>query len=210
MRVIIFLFDGVTALDAIGAYDPIARLPNTDIVFATEDGAPARSGDGLLSLTATCSIADIHRTDILLVPGGSAAGLVRCMGDARLRSIITRLDGETAITASVCTGSLILAAFGLLQGRRAATNWRAKDYLARYGAVYSGERVTKAGKYWTASGVTAGIDLGLALCTQIAGDDLGAAVELAMEYDPAPPFGTGNPFSAADHLKTIVSDVLRG
>lgn len=110
----------------------------------------------------------------------------------------------------MCTGSLILGAAGLLRDRKATTNWRAKDYLARFGADYTGERVTRAGKYWTVAGVSAGIDLGLELCAHITGNEMAASVELAMEYDPKPPFGTGDPHNAAPEHRRIVADVLRG
>ena len=210
MKIAIFLFDGVTALDPIGVYDPLARLPDIDITFFSETGDPCRTGDGFLRLTPSAAIADIDSTDILLIPGGSAEGLRRCMGSEALRSKIARLDQATSITASVCTGSLILGASGLLRGRKAATNWRAKDYLARFGAEYSGQRVTQAGKYWTSAGVTAGIDLGLALCAQVAGDELAAAVELAMEYDPKPLFGAGDPHRAPTDRHKIVREFLRG
>lgn len=210
MRIAIFLFEGVTALDPIGVYDPLARLPDTEIIFVSETGDPCRTGDGFLSLAPSAAIGDLEPVDMLLIPGGSTDGLRQCMGSEGLRSSIARLDQTTIITASVCTGSLILGASGLLRGRKATTNWRAKEYLARFGAEYTGERVTKAEKYWTSAGVTAGIDLGLALCGHIAGNELAAAVELAMEYDPKPPFGTGNPHNAPADRQKIVMDVLRG
>ncbi|MEG3084087.1 DJ-1/PfpI family protein [Sphingomonas sp. PB2P12] len=210
MKIAILLFDGITALDAIGAYDPLARLPDTEITFVSETGKPCRTGDGFLSLAPSAAISEVGSAEILLIPGGSTEGLRRCMGSEALRSSITRLDQTTIITASVCTGSLILGASGLLRERKATTNWRAKDYLARFGAEYTGERVTRAGKYWTSAGVSAGIDLGLALCGHIAGDEMAAAVELAMEYDPKPPFGTGNPRNAPAKRQKIVMEVLRG
>lgn len=210
MKIAIFLFDGVTALDPIGVYDPLARLPDTEISFISEKGSPCRTGDGFLTLAPAAAIADIANTDILLIPGGSTDGLRRCMASEVVRSNVVRLDEGTQLTASVCTGSLILGACGLLRDRRATTNWRAKDYLARFGAKYTGERVTRDDKYWTSAGVTAGIDLGLALCAYIAGDDMAAAVELAMEYNPEPPFKTGNPHSAPFERQKIVKEVLRG
>jgi len=210
MKIAVFLFDGVTALDPIGVYDPLARLPETEITFVSETGNSCRTGDGFLSLAPAAAIADIGETDILLIPGGSTEGLRQCMGSEFVRSNIVRLDRGTKLTASVCTGSLILGACGLLRGRKATTNWRAKDYLARFGAEYTGDRITRSDKYWTSAGVTAGIDLGLALCAYIAGDDLAAAVELAMEYDPKPPFGTGNPRNSPVERQRIVMEVLRG
>ena len=210
MRIAVFLFDGVTALDPIGVYDPLARLPNTDIIFVSETGDPCRTGDGFLSMTPSAAIGDVESVDMLLIPGGSTVGLRQCMGSDALRSSIVRINQTTIITASVCTGSLILGASGLLRGRKATTHWRAKDYLVRFGAEYTGDRVTKAEKYWTSAGVTAGIDLGLALCGHIAGAEVGGAVELAMEYDPKPPFGTGNPHNASADRQRIVMEVLRG
>ncbi|MEH3035665.1 MAG: DJ-1/PfpI family protein [Sphingomonas adhaesiva] len=210
MKIAVFLFDGVTALDPIGVYDPLARLPDTQITFVSETGSPCRTGDGVLSLAPAAAIADIGETDILLIPGGSTEGLRQCMASELVRSNVVRLDQGTKLTASVCTGSLILGACGLLRDRKATTNWRAKDYLARFGAKYTGERVTRDDKYWTSAGVTVGIDLGLALCAYIAGDDMAAAVELAMEYDPKPPFGTGNPHSAPLERQKIVMEILRG
>lgn len=210
MKIAVFLFDGVTALDPIGVYDPLARLPGTEITFISETGSPCRTGDGFLSLAPAAAIADITETDILLIPGGSTEGLRQCMASELVRSNVVRLDQGTKLTASVCTGSLILGTCGLLRDRKATTNWRAKDYLARFGAEYTGERVTRDDKYWTSAGVTAGFDLGLALCAYIAGDDMAAAVELAMEYDPKPPFETGNPHSAPLERQKIVMEILRG
>ncbi|MGQ3099893.1 MAG: DJ-1/PfpI family protein [Sphingopyxis solisilvae] len=210
MKVTIFLFDGVTALDPIGVYDPLARLPNTEIAFVSETGNSCRTGDGFLSLTPSAKIGDIHSTDILLVPGGSADGIRQCIANEALRADIARLDRTATITASVCSGALILGASGLLRGRKATTHWRAKDYLAQFGAEYTGERVTRAEKYWTSAGVTAGIDLGIAICAHIAGDELAAAVELSMEYDPKPRFSAGSHHSAPAERQRIVTDVLRG
>lgn len=209
MHVTILLFDGVTALDAVGVYDPLARLPETDLWFASEGGAPCRTGDGFLTLTARAAIEDIGSTDLLLVPGGNAAGLARWVREPHLRHEIARLDATSTITASVCTGSLILGGAGLLKNRQATTNWRARSAMANFGATYSAKRIVRDGKYWTAAGVTAGIDLGLALCGQIAGSEIGSAVELAVEYCPEPPFGTGNYQSARMELVNLVETALR-
>lgn len=209
MQITILLFDGVTALDAIGVYDPLARLPTTDIKFVSETGDPCRTGDGFLSLSPSASIAEIDHADIMLIPGGNMEGMRQCMESEVLKADISRLDRTTTVTGSVCTGSLILGATGLLSGRRATTNWRAKDALAHFGAEYTGERVSRADKYWTSAGVTAGIDLGIALCALIAGEEMAAAIELAMEYDPKPLFGTGDYRRATGEQQKIVSELLR-
>ncbi|MDE1174124.1 MAG: DJ-1/PfpI family protein [Parvibaculaceae bacterium] len=210
MRIVILLFDGVTALDPIGVCDPLARLPNTEIVFVSETGVPCRTGDGFLSLAPSAAIANVSEADVLLIPGGRPEGIQQCINSEALRSNIKRLDRTTAITGSVCSGSLILGAADLLRGRKAATHWRARDYMAHFGAEYTGDRITRDEKYWTSADVTAGIDLGLAICRHIAGDEIAASIELAMEYDPKPPFGTGNPHNASPKHKSIVAEILRG
>ena len=210
MHITVFLFDGVTALDPIGVYDSLARLPDTRITFAAITERTCTTGEGTLRLQPQAALSDVERTDLLIVPGGSAEGLRSCMANDTLKADLRRLDQASSMTASVCTGSLILGAAGLLQGRKATTNWRARDYLPRFGATYTGERVTRDGKYWTAAGVTAGIDLGLRLCEQIAGSELASAIELAMEYAPHPPFGTGNFETSTASLRGTVENVLRG
>lgn len=210
MKITIFLFDGVTALDPIGVYDSLSRLPARDIVFVSATGKPVRTGDGFLMLQPSAALAEIEHTDVLLIPGGSADGLRDCIASEAIKTELARLDRKTTTTASICSGSLILGAAGLLRGRRAATHWRAKDYLAQFGAQYSGERITVDGKYWTSAGVTAGIDLGLRICSHLAGREIAAAIELAMEYAPEPPLGTGNPVAASSELRAIVEGVLNG
>lgn len=208
MKIVILLFDGVTALDPIGVYDSLSRLPEREIVFASPTGAAVWTGDGTLQLQPRSALADVDHADILLIPGGSAEGLRACIASEAIMFDIQRLDQQTTITASVCSGSLILAAAGLLRDRKAATHWRAKEYLAPYGAIYTGERITIEGKYWTSAGVTAGIDLGLRICEDIAGREIAAAIELAMEYVPEPPFGTGDIRTAPSHLRDMVERVL--
>jgi transcriptional regulator GlxA family with amidase domain len=210
MKITIFLFDGVTALDPIGVYDSLSRLPERDIVFVSATGKPIRTGDGFLRLQPSAALAEIDHTDVLLIPGGAAGGLRDCIASGAIKAEIARLDQKTMITASICSGSLILGATGLLRGRKAATHWRAKDYLAQFGAQYSGERITIEGKYWTSAGVTAGIDLGLRICEHLAGREIASAIELAMEYAPEPPLGTGNPAAASSELRATVDRVLNG
>jgi transcriptional regulator GlxA family with amidase domain len=196
MLILIYLFDGVTALDAVGPYESLSRLPEVEIRFVARTAGMVRTGDGFLGLNADAGIDAEPRADMLIVPGGERNAVAREMGDAALKAWITAIDAGTTRTCSVCTGSLILAAAGLLQGRSASTHWGARDYLKHFGASYSAERVTRDGKYWTSAGVSAGIDLGLLLCAEIAGRDMAEAAQLSMEYDPAPPFDAGN-FAAA-------------
>ncbi|HYE28297.1 MAG TPA: DJ-1/PfpI family protein [Allosphingosinicella sp.] len=196
MRILIYLFDGVTALDAVGPYESLSRLPEVEIGFVARRAGPVRTGDDFLSLGAETGIDEEGEAGMLIVPGGQRDAVRRELGDEALRDWLAAMDAVTRRTCSVCTGSLILAAAGLLKGRRAATHWGARDYLAHFGAAYSGERVTEDGKYLTSAGVSAGIDLGLRLCAEIAGREMAEAVQLSMEYDPDPPFAAGS-FAAA-------------
>jgi transcriptional regulator GlxA family with amidase domain len=197
MRILIYLFDGITALDAVGPYESLSRLPEVQIRFVARRAGPVRTGDDFLSLHADTGIDEEVQADMLIVPGGQRDSVRRELGDEALRAWVKAVDAITRRTCSVCTGSLILGAAGLLNGRRAATHWGARDYLGRFGATYSGERITEDGKYMTSAGVSAGIDLGLVLCAEIAGRETAEAVQLSMEYDPAPPFGEAGNFASA-------------
>jgi transcriptional regulator GlxA family with amidase domain len=192
MRILIYLFDGITALDAIGPYESLSRLPEVEIGFVARRAGPVRTGDDFLSLNADSGIDEEVAAGMVIVPGGQRDAVRRELGDEALRDWLKALDAVTTRTCSVCTGSLILGAAGLLQGRRASTHWGAREHLGHFGATYSGERITEDGKYLTSAGVSAGIDLGLTLCAEIAGRETAEAVQLSMEYDPAPPFDAGS------------------
>jgi transcriptional regulator GlxA family with amidase domain len=192
MRILIYLFDGVTALDAIGPYESLSRLPEVEMGFVARRAGLVRTGDDFLALNADTGIDEESEAGLLIVPGGRREAVRREIGDEKLRTWLAAIDAGTTRTCSVCTGSLILAAAGLLEGRRASTHWGAREYLGHFGATYSPDRVTEDGKYLTSAGVSAGIDLGLRLCAEIAGRDTAEAVQLSMEYDPEPPFAAGN------------------
>jgi putative intracellular protease/amidase len=210
MKVAVFLFNGITPLDAIGPCDALARLPDVSIEFCATRAGMVRSQDGFVGLQADRSLNEVQEADVLLVPGGSREGLGAVLADQAVLGWVAKIHEGTAFTTSVCTGSLILSAAGVTKGQQVATHWRAKDFLSRFGARYSSERVTRSGKLLTAAGVTAGIDLGLTLCGLIAGPDVGAAVELSMEYCPAPPFGGKRATDAPASLVETVGSKLRG
>jgi transcriptional regulator GlxA family with amidase domain len=170
----------------------LSRLPEVEIGFVGRRAGPVRTGDDFLSLHADTGIEEESGAGMLIMPGGQRDAVRRELGDEALRAWVKALDAVTTRTCSVCTGSLILGAAGLLEGRRASTHWGARDHLGRFGATYSGERITEDGKYLTSAGVSAGIDLGLVLCAEIAGRETAEAVQLSMEYDPAPPFAAGS------------------
>lgn len=210
MKIAIFLFDGLTALDAVGPYESLARLADVTIHFVGKSVGPVRTGDGFLALHADADISSLRTADVLIIPGGHRRGLAAIMPDPAVQHWIREMDAETSWTTSVCTGALILGAAGVLGGRTASTHWRAKGALARHGIEYSSDRVTVDGKYMTSAGVSAGIDMGLTLCTHLAGQALAEAIQLSMHYDPRPPFDTGNPDTAAtDERVHLIETALR-
>ncbi|MFV0132580.1 DJ-1/PfpI family protein [Streptomyces sp. HMX87] len=198
MQIAIVLYDRFTALDAVGPYETLGRLPDADTVFVAERTGPVRTDTGNLALVADRSLAEVPAPDIVVVPGGP--GQSPQMENAALLDWLRAADATSVWTTSVCTGSLLLAAAGLLDGRRATSHWLALDHLKRFGAEPTGDRVVTDGKYVTAAGVSAGIDMGLTLLGRIAGDDHARAVQLLTEYDPQPPYDAGSPQKAPAHL----------
>ncbi|GHH95176.1 DJ-1/PfpI family protein [Streptomyces capillispiralis] len=198
MQIAIVLFDRFTALDAVGPYETLGRLPDAETVFVAERTGPVRTDTGALAITADRTLADVPHPDIVVVPGGP--GQTPQMENDALLDWLRAADAASTWTTSVCTGSLLLAAAGLLEGRRATSHWLALDHLRRYGAEPTGERVVTDGKYVTAAGVSSGIDMGLTLLGRIAGDAHAQAVQLLTEYDPQPPYDAGSPRKAPAHL----------
>ena len=206
MRIAIFLYDGMTALDAIGPYDVLRQLPGAEVVFVGDTAGIKRTEAQPLGLVADRAFADVTRADILVVPGG--LGQERVMREPATLAWIRRIHETTTWTTSVCTGSLILAAAGLLRGLRATTHWAVLDELREFGATPVSERVVEQGKIITAAGVSAGIDMGLRLVARIAGDDVARGIQLGIEYDPAPPFDTGSPQKAPPYIVDLVRQTL--
>lgn len=198
MQIAIVLYDRFTALDAVGPYEILGRLPDAETVFVAERSGPVRADTGALALTADKTLAEVPSPGLVVVPGGP--GQTAQMENGVLLDWLRAADASSTWTTSVCTGSLLLAAAGLLKGRRATSHWLALDVLGRFGAVPTGERVVFDGKYVTAAGVSSGIDMGLALLGRIAGDEHAQAVQLLTEYDPQPPYDAGSPQKAPAHL----------
>jgi transcriptional regulator GlxA family with amidase domain len=190
----IVLYDRFTALDAVGPYEVLSSLPGAEVVFAAHLPGPVVNEKGTLRLTADAALTDVLRPDVIVVPGGP--GQNAHMADEALLGWLRAADSGSAWTTSVCTGSLLLASAGLLKGRRATTHWLAMDKLAGLGAVPATGRVVTDGKYMTAAGVSAGLDMALALAGKLAGDAVAQSVQLALEYDPQPPYRAGSPASA--------------
>jgi putative intracellular protease/amidase len=191
MQIAILLYDRFTVLDAIGPYQVLSGLPGAQVAFVAERPGPIRDEVGSLILSAEAGLPDVPRPDIVVVPGGP--GQNSQMQDGLVHEWLRAADQASTWTTSVCTGSLILAAAGLLTGRRATSHWLALDELGRLGATPVSERVVFDGKYVTAAGVSSGIDMGLTLAGRIAGDDVAQAIQLMIEYDPQPPYDAGSP-----------------
>lgn len=194
MQIAVLLYDRFTALDAIGPYDTLGRLPGAETVFVAERPGPVRGDQGSLSLVAGKALDEVTRPDVVLVPGGPDPEAE--MRNPAVLDWLRAVDATSTWTTSVCTGSLLLAAAGLLRGRRSAGHWLFLDRLPAFGAEPTGERVVFDGKYVTAAGVSSGIDMGLALLGRIAGDEYARTVQLMTEYDPQPPYDAGSPDKA--------------
>jgi putative intracellular protease/amidase len=202
MQTAILLYDRFTALDAIGPYEVLSRIPGAEVTFVAEQIGPVRTDNGMLTIQVERTIDEVPAPDVLLVPGGPGEVAARAGGPAL--DWLRAADGTSTWTTSVCTGSLILAAAGLLAGRRATTHWLAFDELRRLGAEPVPERVVFDGKLVTAAGVSAGIDMALALTASIAGDEVAQAIQLSIEYDPQPPFDAGSPEKAPEAIVQLL------
>ncbi|MBD0693052.1 DJ-1/PfpI family protein [Streptomyces sp. CBMA123] len=205
MRIVIPLFDGFTALDAVGPYEVLRMLPEAEVLFAAATAGVHADGDGSLGLLAPASFEDVTAADVLLVPGGPGAR--RGLDDRLLLDWIRRIHATSTWTTSVCTGSLLLGAAGLLDGLAATTHWSAVDTLESYGARYTAQRVVEQpGGIVTAAGVSSGIDMALRLAELIAGRVAAEAFQLAIEYDPQPPFDSGSYAKASTEAKEYLAN----
>jgi transcriptional regulator GlxA family with amidase domain len=190
MKIVFLVFDRITALDAVGPYEVLSRLPAAEVVFAAPRAGVVRTDNRCLGLEADVACDDIGACDLLVVPGGFGTRALE--QDEHVLAWLRDVDRTTSITASVCTGSLLLGRAGLLAGRRATTHWSQRERLREFGALPVADRVVRDGKYRTAAGVSAGIDLGLELAIELAGRTVAEAIQLGIEYDPRPPLDAGN------------------
>lgn len=201
MNIVFPLYPGLTQLDFTGPHQVLSRMPGARVRVASVKGGEITSDDGLRF--AVARLADIETCAVLCVPGGVTCTDV--MNDAEFLGEIRRLAATARYVTSVCTGSLILAAAGLLRGRRAACHWAWRGHLADFGAIPDAARVVRDGRFLTGGGVTAGIDFALALVAEIAGPLVAQAIQLALEYAPAPPFACGRPDLAPDEVMQLVT-----
>jgi transcriptional regulator GlxA family with amidase domain len=205
MRVRILIFDGLTALDAVGPYEVLRSVPGWEVAFVAKSRGEVRTDSGSLGLTADLALAEASEADIVLVPGG--AGNRPLLEDAKVLEWLREVDRGATWTTSVCTGSLVLGAAGLLEGKRATGHWLYLEPLRAYGADPVGGRYVQDGKVITAAGVSAGIDMALHLVGLEAGAEVASAVQLAIEYDPQPPSDHGSPAKAPPEIVEAVTAV---
>jgi transcriptional regulator GlxA family with amidase domain len=199
MQIVIALFDRFTALDAVGPHQVLHHLPDAEVIFAAERVRAVSDESRTLTLQAQASYADVPRPDIVVVPGGPGEAAQKTAGP--LQDWLIEADKTSTWTTSVCTGSLILAGAGLLKDRKATTYWLAHEELRHLGAIpQPGERYVFDGKYVTAAGVSAGIDMALALAGRVAGDEVAKRIQLGIEYDPHPPYQSGSPAAAKPEI----------
>jgi transcriptional regulator GlxA family with amidase domain len=201
-RIAVLIFDGLTALDAIGPYEVLSRLPGGEISFVAKEPGPKRADTGALGMQADVALGDLPDPDVVLVPGGK--GNRPLMEDDEVLDWLRGAHRGSTWTTSVCTGSLVLGAAGVLEGKRATSHWAYLDRLRDLGAEPVTERVVEDGKIVTAAGVSAGIDMALMLAGRIAGEQVAQAIQLGIEYDPKPPFDTGSPAKAPQELVDLV------
>jgi putative intracellular protease/amidase len=198
MDIAILIYERFTALDAVGPYEVLSRLPDARVRFVAEHarvgGLPVSTDTRQLALLAGATLDELAHPEIVVVPGGP--GQAALMDDGPVHEWLRAAHSTSAWTTSVCTGSLILAAAGLLAGKRATSHWLALEELRALGVEVVPERVVFDGKIVTAAGVSAGIDMALALAARIAGPDVAQAIQLGIEYDPQPPFDAGSPSKA--------------
>jgi cyclohexyl-isocyanide hydratase len=207
MNIVFVLFDNVTQLDFAGPVQFLSRLPGATTHVVTKDGNPVSTDCGF-SIGPTASFADCPQADIICVPGGH--GVRQAIGDTDIVAFVRKQAKQAQWVTSVCTGSFILGAAGLLQGRRATCHWAYTQLLPLFGATHEEARVVRDGNLVTAGGVTSGIDFALELIALAQGEDVARTIQLALEYDPSPPFAVGHPNRApvalTDGLKARVYD----
>jgi cyclohexyl-isocyanide hydratase len=197
MNIVFVLFDNLTQLDFSGPVQFLSRLPGGKVHVVSKDGKAVTTDSGF-SILPGGNFADCPQADIICVPGGH--GVRDAIADAAIVDFVREQGKHASWVTSVCTGSFILGAAGLLEGKRATTHWGYTHLLPLFGATYEKARVVRDGKLVTAGGVTSGIDFALELMAAIAGDDAARTVQLALEYDPAPPFKGGTPDTAPEQI----------
>ena len=205
MQIVIPLFDRFTALDAVGPYEVLSRIPDSRTTFIAAEPGPYKTDNRMLTILAEGSLEDFPEPDVIVVPGGWGAR--EAMSDERLLGWIRSAHEASQWTTSVCTGSLLLGAAGVLEGLDATTHWLELETLAELGAHPTERRVVEQGKVITAAGVSSGIDMALVLLAKIAGEQFAQTIQLMIEYDPEPPFDCGSTAKAPPEIVQRIRDL---
>lgn len=205
-RIGYLVFPDITQLDLTGPQQVLSRLPGAEQVLVWKSRDPVRSESGLM-LVPDVTYADCPPLDMICVPGGP--GMNPLLTDAETIAFLQRMAPKAKYVTAVCTGALVLGAAGLLKGKRAATHWAAMEFLPKFGAIPVEERVVVDGNVITGGGVTAGIDFGLRVAAEVAGEDIARMLQLIIEYDPAPPFDSGHPRSASPQLLAMLRERMQ-
>lgn len=206
-RIVFILYPKLTQLDFTGPYEVLARMPGAEAIIASKEGGELVTKMGL-TFAGLRRLSDIDHADMIMIPGGP--GQTAAMLDPDFMAEVKRLGASADYITSVCTGSLILAAAGLLTGKRAGSHWAYRDLLERFGAIPDDARVVRDGNCITGGGVTAGIDIALNIVADLRGDDVAKMIQLAIEYAPAPPFNSGRPETAEPKTVEAVKQLFAG
>ena len=207
MDIAIPIFDRFTALDAIGPYEVLSRLPDSRVTFIAKETGPYKTDNGMLSIVAEARLDELQHPEVVMVPGGT--GTRPLMEDEATLDWIRTAHETSTYTTSVCTGSLLLGAAGVLDGLDATTHWLELETLDRLGARSTSKRVVEQGKVITAGGVSSGIDMALLLASRIAGDQFAQGIQLLIEYDPQPPFDAGTKDKAPPEIVQLIETMAR-
>ncbi|WP_129665194.1 DJ-1/PfpI family protein [Phytoactinopolyspora endophytica] len=207
-QIAILIYPGFTALDAVGPYEVLSRLPNARVTFVARQPGLVHSDTGALVMRAEAAIDELPSPDVLVIPGG-LLGSFAVAKDQKLVDWVRTAHQTAQWTTSVCTGALLLGAAGLLDGHSATTHWAARDRMARYEATYVPERLVRHGTVMTAAGVSAGIDMALVLAAELRGAPVAKAIQLLIEYAPQPPFTSGSLATSQPETVTLATGLLR-
>ena len=207
MNVVIYVYDGMTMLDAIGPYEILRNVKETDIKFVSKEKGEIKADTHFIHINSKYSIDEISKADVLIIPGSSIA-FVREMKDEKVLNWIKKIDLSTQKTVSVCTGSIILASTGLLKNKKATSHWKAVNMLTQFEVNPVRERIVSEGKYITAAGVSAGIDMAIYLVNELKGEKAAKAAQLSIEYDPNPMFNSGNYLNADQDVIKLSEEIM--
>ena len=208
MKIAILVYNGMTMLDAIGPYEVLSNLPNTEIFFVAKRKGDIKADTGFLTIKAKYNFKEVTEADILIIPGASIS-FIDVLKDEKTLNWIKQIDATTQLTTSVCSGSILLAKTGLLDGLHATSHWKTLPLLKEYNAIFKTDRIVRDGKYITSAGVSAGIDMAFMICDELVGEDQTRAIQLVIEYDPKPIYNSGNIDSCDKEIIEIAEKILK-